>query len=127
MCRWCEKRISILSETARGFGDDNTKISQNKKEGVGQASDDRFQAAGNRQTAKILADLARGSGSDSTQHKTLRAAQQYQTTPKSDVVSLNKLQTIFRTGLTCYPTLAFDRLTTREQESGFKEQPVSRL
>jgi hypothetical protein len=55
---------------------------------------------------KTLADLAQASGSDSTQHKTLLAAQRNQTTPKSKVVCSNMHQ-------------------SRREAGGWSEQPNS--
>jgi hypothetical protein len=84
------------SQTARTIEDNRPTV--NSQDDWGQSPEDAQH--------KTLADLAQASGSDSTQHKTLHAAQRNQTTPKSKVVCSNMHQ-------------------SRREAGGWSEQPNS--
>jgi rhodanese-related sulfurtransferase len=72
------------SEQPNSHDDWDNRPTVNSQDDWGQSPEDAQH--------KTLADLAQASGSDSTQHKTLHAAQRNQTTPKSKVVCLNMHQ-----------------------------------
>jgi hypothetical protein len=77
-------RLQGAAEQPNSQDDWDNRPTVNSQDDWGQSPEDAQH--------KTLADLAQASGSDSTQHKTLHAAQRNQTTPKSKVVCLNMHQ-----------------------------------